>query len=39
MNDAPSPAADRLVSCALAAGVLCITLVVLAVIAIGVGSP
>jgi hypothetical protein len=39
MNDAPSPSTDRLLSCVLAVGVLCLTLVILAVIAVSAGAP
>lgn len=38
MNDAPTPATDGLLSCAIAAGVLCLTLVILAVIALSAAS-
>jgi hypothetical protein len=39
MNDQPTPSTDRLVSCALALGVVCLALMILAMIALGVGTP
>lgn len=38
MNDAPSPAADRAISCAIAVTVLCLTLLVLGLILMSFGS-
>lgn len=38
MNGSPSPSADGAIGCALAAGVLCLTLLILGVILMSVGA-
>jgi uncharacterized membrane protein len=39
MNGSSSPTADRVISCALAIGVLCLALLILGVILMSVGTP
>jgi len=39
MSDRPSPPIDRAISCALLVGIVCMTLLVLAVIVIGAATP
>jgi hypothetical protein len=39
MDDEPSPTVDRAISCALVAGVICMTLVILAIVLIVCASP
>lgn len=38
MNDAPSPTVDRVISCVIAVGVLCLTLLIVGAILISVGT-
>lgn len=38
MNDAPSPSADRAISCAIVAAILCLTLLALAVLVVSAAS-